>query len=95
MEIFIDGELTIRNCAFAFKCTAKWQDLTKTSNVLINFCEDCQREVYFCENDDELANAVRLNRCVAINRLEDLAEEDDYESDSFLMGVPRRKNPEK
>ena len=91
----MDEALTIRNCIFAFKCTAKWDELTPTDDDKINFCEQCQREVYFCEDDEELANAVRLNRCIAINRLEDLAAESDYEGDSFLIGVPRRKNPEK
>jgi len=67
--------LTIRNCTFAFKCTAKWYELTSTDNDKINFCQDCQREVHLCEDDEELANAVRLNRCVAI-----------YRQDGMVMG---------
>lgn len=67
--------LTIRNCVFAFKCTAKWDELTSTSDDKINFCQDCQREVHLCEDDEELATAVRLNRCVAI-----------YREDGVMMG---------
>ena len=63
-----EEDLTIRNCIFAFKCTAKWSDLTPTDDDKINFCHDCQKEVHLCEDDDELAKSVRLNRCVAIYR---------------------------
>jgi hypothetical protein len=64
----MSDSLTIRNCTFAFKCTAQWDELTPTDDDKINFCQDCQKEVYLCEDDDELVNAVRLNRCVAIYR---------------------------
>jgi len=67
--------MTIRNCIFAFKCTAKWDELTPTENDKVNFCQDCQREVHLCEDDNELATAVRLNRCVAI-----------YKQDGMIMG---------
>lgn len=69
-----DG-LTIRNCVFAFKCSAKWYELAPTNNDKINFCQDCQREVHLCEDDEALAAAVRLNRCVAI-----------YQQDGMVMG---------
>jgi hypothetical protein len=32
----------------------------------VRFCSECQREVHFCADVYELANAVALNRCVAI-----------------------------
>lgn len=67
--------MTIRNCIFAFKCTAKWANLTPTTDDKINFCQDCQREVHLCEDDEELAAAVRLNRCVAI-----------YQEDGMTLG---------
>jgi hypothetical protein len=62
-----DG-LTIRNCVFAFKCTAQWTGLTPTDDEKISFCDDCQKEVHLCEDDEELAKSVRLNRCIAIYR---------------------------
>lgn len=65
------SDLAIRNCLFAFKCTAQWEELTPTNDDKINFCQDCQREVHLCEDDDELVTAVRLNRCVAIYREEE------------------------
>ncbi len=59
---------TIRNCQFAFKCKVSWDELAHTHATEIRFCRDCQREVYFCYDDDELAEAIRLNRCVAIQQ---------------------------
>jgi hypothetical protein len=62
-----DG-LTIRNCIFAFQCTAKWSELAPTDDDKVSFCNDCQKEVHLCEDDDELVKCVRLNRCIAIYR---------------------------
>ena len=60
------NRLTIRNCKFAFKCSASWDSLEETDEEDIRFCNDCQKEVFFCENDDILVELVKLNRCVAI-----------------------------
>lgn len=56
----------IRNCQFAFKCDKKWGHLQETKNKDVRFCDDCQREVFFCRTDQELREAIVLNRCVAI-----------------------------
>ncbi len=58
----------IRNCTFAFKCEAKWEQLEKLDYDSIRFCNDCQKEVYFCYDDHELISNIRLNRCVAFER---------------------------
>ena len=63
-----DDEFTIRNCVFAFKCTAKWNELMSTEDDKIRFCSECQKEVHLCEDDQELVKSVRLNRCIAIYR---------------------------
>lgn len=68
IEMLDEEDLTIRNCVFAFKCTAKWSELTPTDDDKINFCQDCQKEAHLCEDDDELVKSVRLNRCIAIYR---------------------------
>jgi hypothetical protein len=62
------SDLTIRNCLFSFKCTAIWEELEDTSEESIRFCQDCQKEVHYCADDDELISAVRLNRCIAIEK---------------------------
>ncbi|WP_420875627.1 hypothetical protein [Pseudoalteromonas agarivorans] len=54
----------IRNCAWGYSCDQKWDKLTATHNFDIKFCEACQREVYRCETQEELAENITLNRCV-------------------------------
>lgn len=75
------NEVTIRNCTFAFKCQAKWNSLIKTDSEGIRFCNDCQREVHFCEDDDELVRSIRLNKCVAIYK-------DDSYFEEIFVGKP-------
>jgi hypothetical protein len=72
MKTTHDDGISIRNCRFAFKCEMKWDDLNETGDEDIRFCNSCEKEVYFCINDDELTRAVRLNRCVAFVRMEDI-----------------------
>jgi hypothetical protein len=62
----MSSKLTIRNCKFAFKCTAKWDDLEETEEEEVRFCNTCQKEVFFCDSDDTLVTFVKLNRCIAI-----------------------------
>ena len=74
--MYLDDEnVSIRNCRFAFKCDRKWDDLTETEEDEIRFCNVCEKEVHFCEDDDQLARSVKLNRCVAFLR-----------ENEFLMG---------
>ena len=56
----------IRNCTFSYKCNKKWEELIGTNSQDIKFCMDCQREVYFCNTDEKLREAIVLNRCVAV-----------------------------
>ena len=69
-EDFDEDSLTIRNCIFGFKCDKNWADLTHTESDGVRFCQSCQKEVFFCESDDELVKCVRLNRCVAMYKEE-------------------------
>ena len=62
----MSDKLTIRNCKFAYRCSAKWDNLQETDDDDIRFCNDCQKEVFFCDSDDTLITFVKLNRCVAI-----------------------------
>lgn len=59
--------ITLRNCTFAFKCDKKWAQLAKTGNADVRFCDQCQREVFHCHDDEELVQSIALNRCVAID----------------------------
>jgi hypothetical protein len=62
-------DATIQNCVLALECRQRWQELeavTGTSDV--RFCRQCLQQVFFCRTDQELAQNVRLRRCVAFNR---------------------------
>lgn len=62
--------MLIRNCQFAFKCDAVWENLEEKRNPKIRFCPTCSKNVYLCEGDTELSDNMIKNRCVAIFRLE-------------------------
>jgi hypothetical protein len=64
------SRLLIRNCRFAFKCDAVWENLEQKRNPKIRFCPTCTKNVYLCEDDAELSNNIVKNRCVAIFRHE-------------------------
>lgn len=57
----------IRNCTFAFKCDKTWESLNKTNTPDIRFCDACQHEVFWCNTKEQLAEAIALNRCIAIS----------------------------
>ena len=58
----------IRNCKFAFKCPKRWEQLQiiRGENPDVRHCRKCEQRVFFCRSDEELAMAIRANRCVAI-----------------------------
>jgi hypothetical protein len=69
---------SIRNCVLGFKCDANWDLMTVVSEIYledgvsqIRFCNSCQKEVYESNDDDQLNENIRLNRCVSFVRLDD------------------------
>ncbi len=57
----------IRNCKFRYKCKEQWQDLLVDPDTdRIRFCRVCQEDVYRCENDEELREALMNDHCVAL-----------------------------
>ena len=75
---------TISNCRFAYKCAKTWASLQTTEQSDVKFCDDCQREVFFCRTDSQLVAAIKLNRCVAFER-----KSQDKDSDMQLFaGMP-------
>jgi len=61
------SRFTIRNCTFAFRCSANWEEMIPI-NSEVRFCAGGQKEVFYCLNDEEIAKNVKLNRCVAFRR---------------------------
>ena len=71
--------ITIRNCTFAYKCNMDFEDLKETDDKKISFCNECQKEVHYCRTDEELADAIRRNKCVSIDA--------PFEK-GFMLGMP-------
>lgn len=62
--------ISIRNCTFAFRCKANWNEMMPTrDDGTVRFCLDCMTEVFFCKSDAELADHVKWNHCIAITRM--------------------------
>jgi hypothetical protein len=70
-----------------------WEELHPTTFERVRHYTSCTRDVFYCQTDDDLAESVRLNRCVAIDAPEeervDLIDLDDIDlAPSRLLGVP-------
>jgi predicted methyltransferase len=63
---FWEDTIDIRNCVFGRDCKQVWERLTDTTNASLKYCRKCERNVYMIENDNDVANAIRLNQCIAI-----------------------------
>ena len=61
-----ESKIKIRNCVFGFRCAQNWEAMDETSRADVRFCRECGKDVYFVDNTIELAEAIGLNRCVAI-----------------------------
>lgn len=75
--------ITIRNCTFAYKCNMDFEDLEETDDKKIGFCRECQKEVHYCRTDEELADAIRRNKCVSIDT--------PFEK-GYMLGMPDVRN---
>ena len=74
----------IRNCPIQIRCTKKWSQLLETSDSLVRFCDDCQKNIYYCSTDDEIAAALRLNKCVAMSIIP--SQKKPVDDDFMLLG---------
>lgn len=61
-----DSKLTLRNCTFKFKCMQTWEGLVRTDVETTRRCNTCNQYVYLVETDKRLAEAIKLNQCIAI-----------------------------
>lgn len=77
----------IKNCEFLFKCPRDWEQLSKTDNEGIRFCNVCDKGVYLAEDDDTLKLLAALGKCVAIRRASVSDEIDCTEDQDFLLGM--------
>jgi hypothetical protein len=63
-----EAKIKIRNCVFGFRCAQNWDAM----------------DVYFVENTIKLAEAIGLNRCVAIKPA---INEDEPASDRVIISL--------
>ncbi|WP_427551096.1 hypothetical protein ACQE3D_17605 [Methylomonas sp. MS20] len=68
----------IRNCIFGKQCDKKWAELTQTDNQDVRYCSACEQNVYLCQDEYTLAEAIQENRCVAV----------DIDENVRLLGEP-------
>ena len=63
MSIYID------NCEYKFeyKCPLEWENLKKTKDSKIRFCNKCNKNVYRCITSEDIDKHLQLNHCVAVN----------------------------
>jgi hypothetical protein len=89
--------IDLRNCVFGFKCTADWDAMKITSDVNIRHCSECKKDVYQVATQEELFEAIQLNRCVAIFdnpiKLEFVGKMIDYEDDGIKLSRPTLGTP--
>ncbi len=55
----------VLNCPMEYICSKSWFDLELVDQPNIKFCDTCNREVHFCQTDEELQNALTNNLCIA------------------------------
>ena len=56
-----------RDLKVKYKCPNLWDDLTLTSDDKIRHCEECDKDVHFCNDPVELQEANEDDLCVAVN----------------------------
>lgn len=57
----------IQQCPLAKCCRARWDKLEPVQgDSTIRFCAACERSVYLCQTDEDLAKHRALGRCVAL-----------------------------
>ena len=57
----------IQQCPLAKRCRARWEKLEPVKGEdAIRFCGACERSVYLCQTDEDLAKHSALGRCVAL-----------------------------
>lgn len=56
----------IINCTFEYKCPLDWNSLEKSTNDHIRFCNICEKDVHFADNQSEFNDLAGKGLCVAV-----------------------------
>jgi hypothetical protein len=73
-------------CAFKFVCNKTWDELTPTASPLIKFCGTCNHDVFLCSTQNEVDEASKLKRCIAIDN--NLQQEPSDDVSMKTLGIP-------
>ena len=93
---------TIIHCEFIYDCPLDWDLLNKTGDPMINFCEQCKKEVKLCLSEEEIDRAWESGACIAhpMYTEEMIAKIKAYEAGiggwpfqdvKMPMGLPKRR----
>jgi hypothetical protein len=60
--------LPIENCPrwFRFRCPKEWSHLDRTNRFDVRHCPGCQKDVYYCNSEESLAEHRRAGHCICI-----------------------------
>lgn len=73
-------------CAFEFVCNKNWDELTPTASPLVKFCGTCSHDVFLCSSQNEVDEASKLKRCIAIDN--NLQQEPRADVPMKMLGIP-------
>ena len=65
----MDKKIYIDNCEYRFeyKCPLEWNNLKRTQDSKIRFCDECNKNVYRCKTGKDIDENIKLNHCIAID----------------------------
>lgn len=78
----------ILNCPMEYICSKSWFDLELMDQPNIKFCGSCNKEVHFCETNEELENALRNSLCIAFSN-EESEQFFSAPKRQMTLGIPR------
>jgi hypothetical protein len=73
-------------CAFEFVCNKTWDELTPTASSLVKICGTCSHDVFLCSSQDQVEEASKLKRCIAIEN--NFQQEPRADVSMKTLGIP-------
>ena len=73
-------------CAFEFVCNKTWDELTPTASPMIRFFSSCRHDVFLCSSQNQVYEASKLKRCIAIDN--NLQQELRADVSMKTLGIP-------
>lgn len=71
-----------------FICPKKWDEMVPTNNNKVRFCEDCKKNVYFCDNIVEARELGYAGNCIGID-IGIKSKKENLQGESAFFGRPR------